>query len=166
VNARDLELKDDQITFENVVEVASVLIGIGWDFKLPVLDHVRAELAPREREALLSVYRLAGPQGVLDWLDERFRGDEPMLRGNDEALAPQRGFFVPFRFVRIRPNVRREIQVIGGIQFRKDVGWYKTTRPIAALCAAEPLNDRNLADGSVFEVATTIPRSTRFAEVG
>jgi hypothetical protein len=142
-----------EITFETVVRAAvSVLsptLAGQIDRLAIVMQNVFANTTVEDRDAMLSVFRLNGAEGVRQWLDEKFR--EP----TDPEGAT--GLFLPFRFVRIDPKCPREVHIIKGVCFRKEAGWHRVSRALAAACAMEPLYAEAAVSPPVFEVSTDPP---------
>ena len=150
-----------EVTFETVVRAALAVLSPTLanqpDRLAIVIQNVHNRTVPDEREALLSVFRLDGAKGARSWLDERFR--EPT---DPEGTT---GTFLPFRFVRIDPKAPREMHIIQGVCFRKEAGWHRVSRGLAAACAMEPLYAEASVSPPVFEVSTEPPEGVRVVEL-
>lgn len=124
-----------------------------------IVEHVVKILSAEEQAAMCSMFRLDGVEAALCWLNERFReaGDAP-----DEDLT-----FMPFRFVRIRPESARQTAVVEGIAFKREAGWHRVSRALARRLASEPENELNpVTSPKVFQVALTrIDFRTRVVEL-
>lgn len=160
------EVLDFTAVLHKVVELRQIGLAHSDRF-ITIRDWVRGRLSDDELEVVVSSYRLDGPEAAFKWLQEHFRELDKDVLGEEEHGVIRHAFdmtFVPFRFVRIRPDCRREVHVMPQYNaiFRREAGWHEVSRALGAACAAEPLHEGSprghIAFAPVFDVAINPPK--------